>query len=175
MGEGYGFSCKNCGYTFQANLGIGFMFPSVYEEVMNKARSGKLGTDVQKFLMEHPDGALNCGTAVLRCTKCRELETDLSYDMYVPKRKQQAEPKDGELSSAFPFEGAKYVMPMDLISDYDLVQRYPHRCAKCNGEMESISKGKQTRYGYEEVIDKRKLRCPHCRQPLVMSNVLMWD
>lgn len=175
MGEGYCFSCKNCGYTFEANLGIGFMFPSVYEEVMNKARGGKLGPDAQRFLSEHPDGALDCSTVALNCKKCGELGTDLSCDMYIPKQAQQIESEDWKCSPAFPVEGAKYVMPMDLIRDYDLVQRYPHRCAKCNGEMESISKGKLTRYGYEDVIDKRKLKCPHCRQPLVMSDALMWD
>ena len=60
MGQGYSLCCKKCGYNINVNLGVGFMFPRVYEETLENAKAGKLGRNVQQFLKDHPDGALDC-------------------------------------------------------------------------------------------------------------------
>ena len=43
MGHGYTKTCMKCGYSFNCNEGIGFMFPKVYAETVRKAKAGKFG------------------------------------------------------------------------------------------------------------------------------------
>ena len=78
MGQGYSLGCKKCGYKISANLGVGFAFPRVYEAVMKEAHDGKLGKTVQSFLMEHPDGALDCDQVLLQCDECGALERGMN-------------------------------------------------------------------------------------------------
>ena len=66
MGQRYSLCCKKCGYTISVNLGVGFMFPRVYEETLENAKTGKLGRNVQQFLKDHPDGALDCELVLLQ-------------------------------------------------------------------------------------------------------------
>ena len=41
MGQGYGCTCNKCGYSFSANLGVGFLFPMVYRETVGAMKKGE--------------------------------------------------------------------------------------------------------------------------------------
>lgn len=43
MGEAYGGICKKCGYSFTASLGVGFLFPIVYQDTVQKMKCPKCG------------------------------------------------------------------------------------------------------------------------------------
>ena len=43
MGNGFNWKCDDCGYTFKAFLGVGFMFPMVYRETVQDMKRGKFG------------------------------------------------------------------------------------------------------------------------------------
>lgn len=64
-------------------MGTGRLFPSFYQETITKGRKGQLDSTVKRFLLDHPNGTLDCGYVVLRCVACGELESDLSLDMYI--------------------------------------------------------------------------------------------
>lgn len=45
MGQGYECKCNKCGYSFGANLGVGFLFPMVYQKTVD-ARNTYVGLAV---------------------------------------------------------------------------------------------------------------------------------
>lgn len=175
MGQGYSLGCKECGYSFSANLGVGFGFPRVYEAVMKDARNGKLGKTVQSFLMEHPDGALDCDQVLLQCNDCGALGRGMDLSMYIPT--DTAEPRQkGIWSTAFSGEGYVYVAPWDLQESYSLYARYDHTCKKCKGNMKVI-KQKDLELQESRSPDHitSNILCPKCKTPLSFEGMIMWD
>ena len=53
MGQGYGCTCNKCGYSFSANLGVGFLFPIVYKETVDAMKKGEYGEQGKKFFDDH--------------------------------------------------------------------------------------------------------------------------
>lgn len=177
MGHGHILQCKKCGYKLKLFLGVGFVFPKVYQETIEGAKEGKYGETVQTFLEKHPDGALNCDNVLLQCTECGNLETEKDLSMYVPK--QGAEPIEKERwSIAFPFEGADYVAPWDLDPDhYELVCRYEHKCKKCGAKMRTFSEKEMDKKLGKIFLEEKQTEfaCPECREPLWQVGDMMWD
>jgi len=153
MGQGFSIKCKKCGFTFDANFGVGFMFPVVYEEMIEKGRSGELGEEVKSFLEDNKYGTLDVENIVLRCTECGNLETGYDLSMYVPYNDEYVPDSEKKVrwSVAFPAEGMKYVSPVDLKEHYKKVIDYPHKCSNCSGKMMLIKKE-----------DFDKIPCPEC-------------
>ena len=139
MGDGYIFRCSHCDYDFTAYLGVGMMYPAFCQSVMEKGRKGELGPKLQRFLEEHPDGAVDCENVVLRCTACGELDCGPSLNMYVPKEGYTPGPSEGPWSTAMSGEGMSYITPWDLKTHYLLKARYPHRCEKCGKPARTLS------------------------------------
>ena len=59
MGTGYTRKCPKCGFEFHSSTGVGFLFPKVYAETVQKAKEGELGEELKSFFAEHKDGAIN--------------------------------------------------------------------------------------------------------------------
>ena len=176
MGTGYVLSCRRCGYKQEAWLGAGFCFPVAYQKIMETARSGRLGEELRTFLAEHPEGALNTSTVLLKCGRCGVLKTAPSLSMYLPKR-PEAQPAEGNRSAAFSGEGFPCVAPWELKENYTLSARYHYRCHKCGSEMKSYSSKALERlfskYGMQEPVEE--LCCPDCEKALYFTDVLKWD
>ena len=58
MGEGYNLKCTCCDNEISISLGVGFLFPKVYADIMDGIRKGKYGKTAQRFLEEHPDNSM---------------------------------------------------------------------------------------------------------------------
>lgn len=162
MGRSYKKTCPKCGYEFMETEGVGFMFPSFYQETVQSAKSGELGEEIRDFFKEHEDGAINAEYVSLCCDQCGNLENGVDLSMYVPNGKKTDKEEHGRWSVAFPFEGAHYVTTSDLEEYYQLYARYPHRCEKCGGEMHVVQ-------------ENEKLLCPDCKEPLEITDEIMWD
>ena len=147
MGEGSHYYCKKCGYTFDADIGIGFMYPTVYHDTMKAARSGKFGDTIKTFLADHLEGVIDPKNVAVRCTKCGNLELVQDLSVYLPK--EPAKRSDTDYVTDF--------------SEYTLVQKYNHACSKCGGSMKVLLKR-----------SLNNLKCPHCGEKLCENQVL-WD
>ncbi len=166
MGTGYTKKCPKCGFEFHSSTGVGFMFPQVYAEAVQKAKEGVLGEEIQNFFNEHKDGALNAEFVTLCCEKCGNLSNDMDLTMYIPSAKKPAKINHGRWSVAFEFEGADYVDWTDLEKYYDEYAKYPHKCEKCGGPMRCIS---------ENEVEDEDLLCPECKAPLETVGEVWWD
>ena len=162
MGEIARYQCEKCGYRFSASLGVGFDFPRVYAETVEKMKSGKLGEEAKRFFDEHPDGAINCEDVIMQCEKCGEYDSREALTMYVPKEGHVHKVPEGIWSVAAPFTGQDYVSEWELEEGFTEYADYPHKCETCGGNMRIIASD-------EPIV------CPHCGEEMAKSLVGFWD
>ena len=163
MGSGCVYKCSACGYSFEASVGVGFLYPDTYQETMAAARRGELGEKVQQFLSEHPDGALDPSDQIACCLSCKRYETVQDLTMYFFPDGLPEPP--GRWSIAFPAEGENYVDPGTMQQQGKIYARYPHRCHSCGGKMKLLK-----RFSFQP------LPCPNCRgKDLEPTRFIDWD
>ena len=162
MGSGYKKTCKKCGFEFNSFTGVGYMYPSVYTETVQKAKDGELGKELQNFFNEHADGAIDTKNVILCCEKCGHLDNDMDLTMYIPKTKKTIINTQGKWSIAMPFKDTYYASWLDLKDYYKEFAKYPHRCEKCGGKMKILK-------------ENAKLKCPKCKVTLNTEKSILWD
>lgn len=172
MGQGNGYHCTKCDFSFEAHLEVGFAFPTVYKEIIDSARKGELGDKLQQFVLNHPEGVVNCENSIIRCSKCGDLVCGPNLNMYLPKEGYDPTSiQHGQWSVAMPCEGADYVTPWDLHEHYKLTAKYPHRCEKCGSSAHVISEKTLARK-----ITEGAIVCPCCGGSIAVDEgVIMWD
>ena len=161
MGSGSEYKCSKCGYEFNSFVGVGMMFPQVYEEKVEKAKKGELGPEIQAFFAENKDGAINAEGVFLCCDECGALKNGTDLTMYVKNPDKVKENAGNYHPDYFLYEHT-YYMEDELKDFFDEYSKYPHICEKCGGNMHIID--------YDE-----PLMCPKCRIPLENSGFIMWD
>ena len=161
MGTGYNYVCKKCGNEFCAYLGVGFLYPSLYQDVMKAARNGKLGIKAKRFLLENPQGAIDPKTVIAQCENCRNYEAVPDLGMYVPKEGMQPLVHKGNWTVGDLDKESEYVFEFDK---YDLVERYDHKCPACGGKMHIL-----------QDQEPEKLTCPQCGGEMIAGLAIMWD
>lgn len=170
MGKIIGYKCQDCGYKFTAFLGVGFSFPAVYAETVEKMKSGKLGKDAQQFFKDHPDGSVNCENVLFQCDQCHKYFCDKDLSMYVPKGGVTMPPKTGRWSVAMPFEGAEYITKEDLDKYFEPYKRFDHRCKECGGKLS---------FAADDISEhiQMEIECPIChgRMKLKLEDLGYWD
>ena len=169
MGQAYDLKCNRCGYETTIDLGVGFLYAQLYIETIDRIRKGQLGETLQRFLQEHPDGAIDCEWIALKCENCGTLKDELSLDMYIPKP-GCTQPQHRIRSTVFPFEDASYVNESDLQKNYDLYEHYPHRCPGCGNRMQTLDLKE-----FERQLNKHRLHCPNCKAKIKKASILLWD
>ncbi|MDR1018217.1 MAG: hypothetical protein LBM02_05900 [Lachnospiraceae bacterium] len=160
MGKGYLFHCDNCHYTFEANLGIGFLFLAVYKNTIKEIQKGKYGIKIKDFLLDYKDAAISCEQVLFQCENCNSLDSGLDLSMYLPDLKYEK-----KLTNIY-----DYHLDFELKSKYKLYSKYPHLCKKCGSTMTIYNEDE-----LEELISQNKFQCPVCNKELEVSLSLMWD
>ena len=167
MGIEYNYECKKCNYHKFIHLGIGFLFPKVYNDIVDEAKNGKYGKEIQAFLNMFSEGRIDAEDVLIVCQECGNIEVVPDLSMYIPKN--EIPKKDDKLpwSVEFPFIGLSYLTHNDLINDYDLFERYDHKCSKCQGKTEIIAR--------DSIKQKNTLKCPYCKSVLSLTGIGMCD
>ena len=152
MGSGVGYTCSKCGYEYSANTGIGFLFPTVYQEVLSDVKAGKYGEDWKKLSLNETKIAVDAETYLYICKKCSNWEVDYGLNLYAPNKSDAEEPE--------------YVMGYELKEQYHILKRYVHKCKKCGDVMHKAT-----------VKEKGSLHCPKCGgEPSNDSvRIICWD
>ncbi len=173
MGLDFGCECQKCGYTFYASVGSGIAYPKVYKETVEKLKTGFYGAQGKEFFEAFPDGAISCERIVVQCNDCNSLMEVLDLSLYVPKDGFSKEKLDRTVpwSSGFSGKGYECITEFELRENYELFEKYDHRCAKCNGHTTVVP-------GFTENMSNkinRKVRCPGCGTILEIELCGMWD
>ena len=161
MGTGYTYRCKTCGHSFSAYLGVGFLYPRLYQDVMTSARKGNLGKQAKRFLEENPYGAIDPKTVIAQCEDCGNYDAVMDLSMYVPKEGQPPRIHKGNWTISDFDPEAEYVFEFD---EYDLKELYEHRCTLCKGRLHILKEQ-----------EPELLKCPKCGDDMIIEDVVMWD
>ena len=157
MGAGFGFTCKKCGNEYQAFLGSGMMYPSIYEEVMGEIQSGKYGAELQELSNTIPYVAVDAEDAVYYCRNCGIWEVSPNLSLYGPRDMEYIQREIEEFGhSPCPWKST-------LRAHYRIIRRYYHKCGKCGRRMRQLSSHETS-----------SLPCPKCGEKNEGS-MFRWD
>lgn len=145
MGTGYVMKCPRCDYEVTGYLGIGFMYPQVYEETKKKMLQGKFGKEWKEFFEEYPLGAVNASSVWAVCEDCGEIGLVKDMSLYTNKSE--------DMKEAVWFSGND--------SNYKLYKKFQHKCGSCKGKM--------------HITKTDELKCPKCKVKLEEAEIIMWD
>ena len=165
MGTGYSFKCKKCQYEYNVSLGIGFMYPDVYQTKLKEISSGEYGIERKKLFETTPYAAINAEQVLYICGSCHTWEEGTDVTLYAPNNPENIAKKQYGVKTVEEWGTVPYVMKWDLDKDYHVVMRYYHKCPKCGKRMHKASE-------YEGSI----LCCPKCGTPNEDSGLgINWD
>ena len=162
MGSGYTCTCKKCGFVFNAHVGVGFNYPSLYQETLKAAKSGKLGKKARSFIINNPEGAIDPKRVVARCEKCGQYESVPDLSMYIPKEGNPASKNRENWTVATRGDATEYVFDFD--TNYELKETYDHKCKECGGRLTVIGEELQAH-----------MPCHICDGEIVPELNILWD
>jgi len=158
MGHGYTVKCNKCGYEFCGYLGVGMLFPVVYQENIDKMKNGDLGPEAKIFFDKYPNGVIDSEKAVTKCKICGTYDSVYDFTMYKPK------------DDTAELEKVSYKMMDDIKKSYIKCMEFPHRCTKCGGRSKVYK-------SFVRKAEKSELKCPKCdgMMGIKPGYMLMWD
>ena len=161
MSEWYVLHCNRCDYKFTASFGIGLDFPFVYKETRRAAKEGKFGEELQKFLTENLEGAIDVSKAISMCKKCGRLENIQIFGMYLPEEGFSLNKTIGNLLIPEPFTDYGYICARNAEVKYKLVAKYPHKCNRCGGEVKIFLE-----------MPFKYFECPYCHRTMNLKEFI---
>ena len=153
MGFGYNFKCNECGHEYGYGIGVGFMFPKVYMDLLEDVKDGEYGEEWRELATNTPYVAIDAEERLYVCRKCGYWLTDAGLTLYAPADVEalKAETKDTPWAVGFAYPNVPYVDSEDIRKYYRVLKKYIHKCPKCDSRMR--------RARYEELDN---LPCPEC-------------
>lgn len=146
MGKAFTFQCKSCGHKLKFYFGTGAMYPQTYQEVLTDALVGKFDSQIQKFLIDNPKGAIDISRVLVNCEHCGKHKMVRDLTMYLPEENFVQE-KD-------------YPLTWELGENYKIFAKYKHKCSYCDEPVEIITA--------EEFLQKKiTLQCPNCEAEMI--------
>ena len=152
MGSGITLKCPKCSFKKAYHMGVGFMFPRVYDRVVKAIKNYDYGAEWLDFFRDHPGAAIDAKKELYHCRLCNAIIDDYNLDLY--------ESKNGT-----PPENGYVALWADLDHEYEFVKHYTHHCPICDGRMKRIHTKK----------DFDAIPCPRCGTTLIAKQDFMWD
>ena len=156
MGKSFTFRCKECGHNLKFYFGTGAMYPEKYQEIINDALTGKLGSQIQKFLIENPAGATDISRVLANCENFGHHEMVRDLTMYLPQENFS--------------QDKSYPLTWELREHYKVLEKYQHKCSYCGEPVQVVTA--------ENFFDQKIiLRCPNCETEMLprKSAPKHWD
>ena len=85
MGNGYALKCNNCGFEIDVMLGRGFLYPSVCQDLIEKAKNGEFGEEYRRIVVSNPHSVIDGNKELYACKKCGDLKVEENLSIYTPK------------------------------------------------------------------------------------------
>ena len=146
-----------------ATLGIGFLFPRVYQETVEAIEAGKYGQEWKELFEKTPGAAINAEMEFYTCPYCGGFANEPNLTIYAPDDPEISKVHTEPFSIAHPAEGSEYVTPYELSENYRRVKAFVHKCPECGKRMH--------RYRRED-----QLKCPECKAgTMEMGDFILWD
>ena len=166
MGKVIKLECKECGFSSNAFLGIGFLYPNVCEEILQNMKNGAFGETIKEAANTVPGAAVHQGKALFVCDNCGSWRTDDIIDLCSPIEKTQR--RKGRFCVANEcLDSVSYVMDSDIGDTYQIIHSVEQKCTCCQQNMRAVKESK---------MFKLKLKCPNCNEKLAINEACLdWD
>ena len=115
MGQGFSFKCPSCGEKFDYHFGGGMILPR--EEYLQDEEGF---AEAKQFVTEHPNGLVDCGLVVKKCSQCGNLTNVRDFSFWLPKDENET-PEYGNYFYADP-------------EKYEKSRNAPFVCKRCGSE-----------------------------------------
>lgn len=76
---------QKCKYKGEYHLGVGMMFPRVYQRIVEAVRAGEYGEEWKKFFGEKMGAAIMAEQRLYQCSACNLLEQEYDLSLYLNK------------------------------------------------------------------------------------------
>lgn len=162
---GYLFHCKHCGFKDDILVGAGMLFPIIYDEIVEKIKSGFYGEKWQTLFTTNKKTIVDGTLSFYTCSSCGHYASEYNLGLYVLKdglidEEIQRAGQDPQV------EEMKYVYLYSMlwpIQYYRKIGSYVHRCPSCNKRMHVG--------GYKD-----KPVCPKCgKHGNIEKSSIIWD
>ena len=127
MGSGIVLRCDNCNKEFTFDLGIGFMFPMVFEELAAAIRNGDYGDEWKEIIESGSYIVPNAEKYLFYCEKCGNWEIAMDASLYEPKDADALKKEKIGIKTVEEWGYVPYVMGDDLKRNFRLLKKRPHR------------------------------------------------
>lgn len=166
MGSGVVLKC-NCGAVYEISLGIGMMFPTVYQETLEAVEKGQYGIEWQQLVSNTKYIAIDAERYLYYCEECGRWEVQYGLSLYKPKSVEMLANKEYGIKTVEEWGHVPYATISDFERDYVLLKEYKHICTKCKHPMKRISSLSE--------LNHIELRCEECGDLLQIGDYIMWD
>lgn len=164
MGKGYAFKCKTCGHEYNVNIGIGFMYPQIFRETLEKIAAGEYGAEWKEAYDKNLYVAIDAATVLFKCNKCGNWEKGKDISLYAPNHPELIPTKQYGEKTVEEWGYVPYVTYSDLVNEYHLIKPYQHKCKRCGEDMQPSNEVPEC------------LPCPNCgSESEMLPSIIMWD
>ena len=161
MGSGYELKCEKCEFKHIVCEGIGFLYPSLCAEILDKMKKGAYGKGFMEDALRIDGVAVHHECMIFVCDHCGKWRADEVIDLCAPIGDPVKPTR--KFCSAMPDPQEKlYVMGYEIKKEYSIVRSKRHMCGNCRHKLRQIKKNE-------------KLNCPHCGSQLIKCNEFFWD
>ena len=164
MGSGFSYECKKCKKEYSVRLGIGMLFPRVYQKILSDIKTGFYGDELKNLVNSQQYVAVNASKRVYICRHCGNWNLEYAMDLYTPVNIEEISKQKYGAKTVDEWGYIPYVIPYSLKEDYKLLKRFIHKCPVCD---------KRTHMASEKEL--KELSCPHCKAKNSKAEYIDWD
>lgn len=169
MGQGFIYKCSKCELETMVTLGVGMLFPDVYQDVLEDAKAGKYGSEWKELANKSEFVAVDATQKFYLCPRCGNWKVDYDLSLYEPFDEDHIRSKQYGIKTVAEWGDVPYASPQDLSNDYSEIAHYVHKCDKCDSAMLEV---KEKQFDHLQEI---KLKCPQCGELNEINNMILWD
>jgi len=147
MGRSYLFKCPKCGYSLNAELGMGMADNWLMDKYEKEVKHGDYGPVLQKAVREE-NTFVNTARVLGVCESCGEYS--IFPSLLICKNEPVDENEDGS-------------------SIFESIASAEHSCVKCGGKVRII------RSDVKDYNDPSPLTCPKCHTEMEETEYGLWD
>lgn len=152
-----------------STLGIGMMFPNVYQGILQSAKAGEYGDEWKELTNKSKLIAIDVSQKLYLCPCCGYWKVDHDLSLYEPLDEDSIQSKQYGIKTVAEWGEAPYVSYLDLSNDYLEIAHYIHKCDKCGSVLLEVE---ETQFDYVQGIG---LKCPKCSELNEITGTIMWD
>ncbi len=163
MGQGYGYKCKKCKHEYSIYLGVGMMYPEVYQRTVKAALDGAYGEEWRALMNSQKYMDIDASKDLYVCN-CGAWKLEENLSVYAPNDLSDIENKQYGIRNVKEWGHVPYVSWYHREQGYHFIKAYVHKCDKCGMKMHKVD---------EDKIGS--LQCPKCGCENDITSIINWD